>query len=116
MKGISYLVLRFGLYLFFVVVTSPIPIVCGFGCEYVDAHQQWRFLRWIFVPGFLIWFIGLPWLTSKAAGHMAFEDQTFTDAVKMTFCDLRFVLGFLPLVGHWFVKDPDTKDDNERGT
>jgi len=56
--------------------------------------------------------LGLPWLTSRAAGHMAFEDRTFGVAVKLVFYDLRFRLAFLPLVGHWFAPDSDKRDDD----
>ncbi len=74
MRVVDYLVLRLVLYVFFAFLTSPIPVCCSWMVEYLDAHEQVRILKWIFVLGFVLWLFGVPWLTSKAAGHMAFEN------------------------------------------
>ena len=113
MRGVQYLILRVGLFFFFMLVTSPIAIVCGLMMKYLEAHEQVRILKWIFAPGLVAWLFGVPWLSSRAAEHMAFEDRTFGVAAKLAFWDLRLRLVFLPLVGHWFAPDTNTKDDDD---
>jgi hypothetical protein len=115
-KAIQYLILRFVLFLVFALITSPIPVASIWLVEYFDAHGPFPILKGILILVLLAWLFGLPWLTSQAAQHMAFEDQTLDAAVKLTFYDLRFRLAFLPLVGHWFEppkgrRDIDEEDD-----
>jgi hypothetical protein len=112
MRGIEYLILRFGLFCFFAVVTSPIVIVCVLLIQYLDSHEKVKLLKWAVAPVMLAWVFGLPWLTSKAAGHMAFGNQRFGVAIKLAFLDLRFHLAFLPVIGHWFASESE-KDDEE---
>jgi hypothetical protein len=112
MRDIEYSILYLLFYLVFAFITSPIPSVCLLIANYIDAHEQLSILKWVLVTIFLIWFFGLPWLTNKATVYMAFENRTFQDSVMLAFRDLRFFLASLPLVGHWFVKDTDTRDDD----
>src|SRR5690348_7126745 len=102
MKGIQYLLLRFGLFFFFIWFTSPVAIVAGLMVQYLDAHEKLRIFRWIFIAVLLAWLLGLPWLTNRAAQHMAFENRKLDDAVKFAFYDLQLRLAFLPIIGHWF--------------
>ena len=113
MNGIHYLLLRLVLFLFFAAVTSPVVFVSIWCMEYLDAHEQIRMLRWVFIPVLLAWLFGLPWLTSQTAQHMTFEDQKFGAAVRLTFCDVRLRLSFLPLVGHWFEPPTDKKEADD---
>ena len=105
--------LRFGLFILFALLTSPLPIGAGLMMEYLDAHENVRMLQWVFAPILLAWLFGLPWLTSQMAQRMAFEDQEFGVAVRMTFYDLRLRLAFIPLVGHWFEPHTDQKDSDD---
>ena len=82
MKFIQYLILRFGLFSFFFLVTSPIPIGLVFVIKYLVGDEKFRMLKWIIIPAFLAWFFGVTWLANRAAQHMAFEDRKFGDAVK----------------------------------
>lgn len=111
MRGIQYLILRFGLFFFFGLVTSPVAFLCSLMVRYLDAHEQFRIFRWVFIAIALAWLFGLPWLTNRAAHHMAFEDRRFDDAVKCAFYDLRLRLAFLPVIGHWF--EPESRDDDD---
>jgi hypothetical protein len=113
MRGIDYLVLRFGLFVFFTLVTSPVVWVSIWCVDYLDAHERVRMLRWAFIPILLAWLFLLPCLTSQIAQYMAFEDQRFGAAVRLTYYDLRVCLGFLPLVGHWFEPHTDQKDSDD---
>jgi hypothetical protein len=113
MKGIQYLILRFGLFAFFALVTSPFVIVLVLLIRYLDDHDQFRLLKWILMPFVLVWIFGLPWLTSQTAKRIAFEDQNFSAAVKLTYYDVRLRLSFLPLIGHWFVPHSDKRDTGD---
>ena len=113
MKGIEYLILRFGLFLFFALITSPVAIIAGVMIMYLDAHEQFRMLRWVFVVVLLAWLFGLPWLVNRTAQHMVFENRRMGDAVKGACYDLRLRLAFLPIIGHWFdIKSRDDEDHN----
>ena len=111
MRAIQYLIIRFALFFFFVLVTSPVPLVAGALLKYCDAHEQFQIFRWVFIGILLVWLFGLPWLTNRAAQHMAFEDRKFGEAVKCAFYDLRLRLAFLPVIGHWF--EPESRDDDD---
>ena len=113
MKGVEFLILRFGLFFLFEIVTSPVAIVACLMMAYLDGHERVRMLRWILAPVLLAWLFGLPWLTSQTAQHMAFEDQKFGAAVKLTYYDLRLRLAFLPVIGHWFAPRTDERDTDE---
>jgi hypothetical protein len=113
MKGIEYLILRFGLFLFFALITSPVAIIAGVMIECLDAYEHLRILRWVFLAILLAWLFGLPWLVNRAAQHMTFENQKLGDAMKGAFYDLRLRLAFLPVIGHWFnFKSRDDDDHN----
>jgi len=111
MRFIQYVLLRFALFFFFALITSPVVLVAGLLLEYCNAHEQVRMLRWISLAILLLWLFGLPWLTNRAAQHMAFEDRKFGDAVKGALYDLKLRLAFLPVVGHWF--EPKNRDDHD---
>lgn len=115
MRGIQFLILRFGLFFFFAALTSPIAIVADLLMQYCDAHEKLRMFKWVFAPVLLGWLIGLAWLTNQVAHHMAFEDQKLGAAVRLAFYDFRLKLAFLPLVGHWFESHSDQRetDDDE---
>ena len=113
MKGIQYLILRIGLFVLFLFVTSPFVIISGLLFQYLDDHEQFRFLKWISLFLFLIWLFGVPWLANQTAKRIAFEDQSFGTAVKLTYYDLRLRLAFLPLVGHWFEPTSDNRDTDD---
>ena len=114
-RVIYYLVLRIWLFIFFVVVTSPVPIAAGLLAEYLDAHEQVRMLKWICYPVMLAWLVGLPWLVGQTAHRMAFEDKTFGAALKLTYYELRLRMSFLPLIGHWFEIPRDKRDTEDDG-
>jgi len=111
MRIIQYLIIRFSLFSVFVLVTSPVPIIAGALLDYCDTHEPFQHVRWFFIGILLVWLFGLPWLTKRAAQHMAFEDRRFGAAVKCAFYDLRLRLAFLPVVGHWFA--PKSRDDDD---
>jgi len=118
MKAIEYLILRFGLFLFYALVTSPVLFVLIWVVDFLNAHEQFTMLKWAIVPFVLAWLFGLPWLASQTAQRIAFEDQGFGTAVKLTFHDLQLYMAFLPLVGHWFMPRLDKAegdgDDGEQ--
>jgi hypothetical protein len=58
----------------------------------------------------------VPWLTNRMAQHVAFEDQPFAVALRMTYYDLRLRLAFLPFVGHWFEPHTDENDSDDEDT
>lgn len=111
MRAIQYLITRFALFFIFILVTSPVPLIAGALLKYCVAYEQFQILRWVFIGILLVWLFGLPWLTNRAAQHMAFEGRSFCEAVKCTFYDLRLRLAFLPVIGHWF--EPESPDDDD---
>ena len=113
MKAIEYFILRFCLFVFFALLTSPVVIISILLMKYFDAHDHRPMAGWIIIPVCLTWLFGNPWLASQAARHMTFEHQTFGVAVKLTFYDLRVRLSFLPVVGHWFEPHTDTRDADD---
>ena len=111
MRIIQYLIIRFALFFFFALVTCPVLLVAVALLKFCDAHEDYRVFRWVFIGIGLAWIFGLPWLTNRAAQHMAFEDRKFGEAVKCAFYDLRLRLAFLPVIGHWFA--PESRDDDD---
>ena len=47
---------------------------------------------------------------------MAFEDKPFGVAVKLVYYDLRLLLAFLPLIGHWFEFPSDKREFDDEDT
>jgi hypothetical protein len=110
MRGIDYLLLRFGLGLFFAFITLPVIVPLILCMQYLETQEHLKMLRLAFLPFLLAWLFGLPWLANQTAQHMAFDDKKFSAAVKMTGYDLRLLLTFLPWIGHWFAISNDQDD------
>jgi len=116
MQGIDYLVFRYVLFLFFLGITSPVALVLIWCVEYLDPHENLRFLRWASIPVLLAWLFLLEWFPSRTAQYMAFEDKPFGVAVKLVYYDLRLLLAFLPLIGHWFEFPSDKREFDDEDT
>ena len=112
MKGIHFILLWIWLYVFFVLVTSPILFVSIRLMDYLAAHENLRILGWLFLPVMLSWLIGLPWITTRVAHHITYKDQNFGAAVRLTLGEFRLRLTFLPLVGHWFASPGDKNESD----
>ena len=111
MDGIQYLILRFCLWLFFILITSPILLGFGWLMNYFKDHEEYKMAGLIVAVFGLAYLFCLSWFANKTAQHMAFENKKFRPAVKLAFYDLKLRLAFLPLVGHWFAPKPPDKRD-----
>ena len=117
MRGIEYLILRLGLFLLFVVISSPLALLLGWLVAYLETQDQLQPIIWCIAVSAVVYFIGLGWLANQIAQHMAFENRRFGSAVKCSLYDIKLRLAFLPLVGQWFTPkkrrrgfDPDDAD------
>ena len=111
MKGITYLLFRFWLFILFVLFTSPVLLVAIALRDYCSSHEQYRKFESIFSVLGVVWLVGLAWLANRTAEHIAFEDRKFRDALNCAVYDLRLRLSFLPVIGKWL--EPKNRDDDD---
>ncbi|MDB6024773.1 MAG: hypothetical protein JWM68_996 [Verrucomicrobiales bacterium] len=105
----KYLI-KFLFFFWFVVTSPPLLLLIWLRQSYPTVAPA---ISWIAIPLALAWLYGSWWLALTTAHHMVNENRMFLTAVKYTFCDLRFRLAFLPLLGWLFTPDRENKHDDD---
>ena len=113
MKAIVYFLLEVVLFIFFLLVTSPIMAALIWFFNYIDADEELKSFKSFAQIAALTYLLGVPWLTHQIAKRMAFEDQKFVTAVKSTLYDVRLRLAFIPVLGRWFQPDSNEKESDD---
>lgn len=113
MNFIAFAALRFGLFLFYCVVTSPLFGGIFLLSHFLDSHESLHGLTWIIGFFGIAWFLGVGWMAHDTASHMLFENQSLYKSIDLSLHAARFHLSFLPLVGHWFTPAGRGKKDKD---
>lgn len=111
MKFIDYILLRAGIFLFFVVISLPLFVGLGLILYCSEELGRFRFLAYIAAVGIFVWVGGIGWMSNRVAGRMAFENERFGRALRLAWFDAKLHLAFLPLVGRLFGRKRDEDDD-----
>jgi hypothetical protein len=109
MQPFQYFILRFFLKALYIVPLVPLVMLM----QYCEAHEALTRFVWIIAVLGCIYLAAAFYLAHKTAQHMAFEEQTFSLAVRSTFYDIRLYLAFLPLIGHWFASGGNHRQDDD---
>ena len=107
LNALYYGILRYALFAISFCVAFALLTV-----GYYLEEQGFKALLFPIAFVMLIYVLAAKWFTGRIAHHMAFENRNLYMGIVGAAADARFYLGFLPLVGHWFMT-PSEKSDVE---
>lgn len=112
MKAIEYFIFRFMLFIGFLFIASPVGMLAVY-CDNRWHLMDIRPLAWTFLILVVLYTVAAGWFASRTAHHLAFEQRNLYSSLRFAFYDARLRLGFLPVIGHWFIRADDRQENDD---